>query len=104
MYSYADTYVNLTADYAIPIYLGDFSLGTFLYVKRLQLIPFADYAMELNRGRNLKDYFSYGADVLLDFNIIQLSFPISAGVRYARTGPNEDRSRNHFELLFNLTF
>ena len=75
-----------------------------LYVKRLQLIPFADYAMELNRGRNLKDYFSYGADVLLDFNIIQLSFPISAGVRYARTGPNEGRSRNHFELLFNLTF
>ena len=104
MYSYADTYVNLTADYAIPIYLGDFSLGTFLYVKRLQLIPFADYAMELNRGQSLKDYFSYGADVLLDFNIIQLSFPISAGVRYARTGPNEDRSRNHFELLFNLTF
>jgi len=103
-YSYADTYINLTADYAIPIYLGDFSLGPILYVKRLQLIPFADYAMEFNQGGSLTDYFSYGADVLLDFNIIRLSFPISAGVRYARTGPNEGWSRNHFELLFNISF
>ena len=103
-YSYADTYINLTADYAIPIYLGDFSLGPILYVKRLQLIPFADYAMELNHGGTRTDYFSYGADVLLDFNIIRLSFPISAGVRYARTGPNEGWSRNHFELLFNISF
>ena len=103
-YSYADTYINLTADYAIPIYLGDFSLGPILYVKRLQLIPFADYAMEFNQGGSLTDYFSYGADILLDFNIIRLSFPISAGVRYARTGPNEGWSRNHFELLFNISF
>ena len=103
-YSYADTYINLTADYAIPIYLGDFSLGPILYVKRLQLIPFADYAMELNHGGTRTDYFSYGADVLLDFNIIRLSFPISAGVRYARTGPNGLYSRDHFELLFNISF
>lgn len=103
-YSFADTYVNFTADYAIPIYLGDFRLGPVLYVKRLQLIPFADYAMDFDAGKKNAEYFSYGADAMLDFNILRLSFPISAGVRYARTGPNGDSSRNYFGLLFSISF
>ena len=102
-YSFADTYLNLTADYAIPIYLGDFRIGPILYVKRMQVIPFADYGMDFRSGLRT-DYFSYGADLLLDFNIVRLSFPISAGVRYARTGPNGDLSRNQFSLLFNISF
>lgn len=103
-YNFADTYVNFTADYAIPIYLGDFRLGPVLYVKRLQLIPFADYAMDFDAGKKNAEYFSYGADAMLDFNILRLSFPISAGVRYARTGPNGDSSRNYFGLLFSISF
>lgn len=103
-YSFADTYVNFTADYAIPVYLGDFRIGPVLYVKRLQLIPFADYAMDFDAGKKSADYFSYGSDILLDFNILRFSFPISAGVRYARTGPNEDSSRNYFGFLFSISF
>ena len=103
-YSFADTYINLSADYAVPVYLGDFRLGPVLYFKRLQLIPFVDYGMELNPGTERTDYLSYGADLLADFNIIRLSFPISAGVRYARTGPDGNSTRNHFEFLFNIAF
>ena len=103
-YSFADTYINLSADYAVPVYLGDFRLGPVLYFKRLQLIPFVDYGMELNHGTERTDYLSYGADLLVDFNIIRLSFPISAGVRYARTGPDGNSTRNHFEFLFNIAF
>lgn len=102
-YSFADTYINLTADYAIPVPLGDFRLGPILYVKRLQLIPFADYGLELDREGDHTGYLSYGADVLVDFNILRLNFPMSAGVRYARTGPNENLSRNYFGFLFNLS-
>ncbi|HIZ86642.1 MAG TPA: hypothetical protein IAC03_00550 [Candidatus Coprenecus pullistercoris] len=103
-YSFADTYLNITADYAVPVYLGDFRIGPILYFKRLQLIPFADYGIDFGESGPEADYFSYGADMMVDFHIIRLNFPISAGVRYARTGPNGTASRNYFGFLFDISF
>ena len=94
-----ETYFKVTADYAIPIYLGDVNLGSFLYFKRLQLIPFGDFAMDFNpREKNI--YYSYGADILVDFNVLRLSFPLCLGMRYARTGFN----KSTFGFLFNVSF
>ena len=95
-------FYKVTADYAIPIYLGDAAIPGFLYFKRMQLIPFADYAVDYTSRRTRTDYFSFGADVLIDFNIFRLPYPISAGMRYARMNIGTDR--NYFGMLFNISF
>lgn len=104
-YSFADTYFRVSADYAIPVYLGDFRIGPIFYVKRLQLIPFFDYAADAVPGKGVSGtYCSYGADVLVDFHFIRLGFPISAGIRYARTAVPANGTQDHISMLFNLSF
>ncbi|HIZ85334.1 MAG TPA: hypothetical protein IAC04_02460 [Candidatus Coprenecus stercoravium] len=99
-----EAYASTSLDYAVPIYLGDVSLGPILYLKRLQLIPFGDFAAGMTPGTGgLNLYYSYGTDLKLDFYIFRLNFPISAGVRYARTGP-QTGPRNYFGLLFEISF
>ena len=103
-YNFDETYGSVSADYAVPIYLGDVSLGSFMYLKRLQIIPFGDYAVGAAHGSSaLSTYYSYGADLKLDFMIFRLNFPLSAGLRYARTGP-QSGSQNYFGLLFDVSF
>ena len=79
--------------------MGDVSLSSILYFKRLQLIPFGDFAMDIN-PREKKIYYSYGADILVDFNLLRLAFPLSLGMRYARTGFH----KNYFGFLANISF
>lgn len=113
---YGKNYWKVSADYAIPIYLGDVSLGPVAYLKRLQLIPFADYARIRQRKRvqssggsgtssasytyKWKTLHSIGADVLLDGNFFRIGFPVSIGVRYANNGGRD----NYAALLFAITF
>lgn len=79
-------YAKMTLDYAIPLYFVD-GHTTFLYVmKRIQVIPFIDYAFD----RKYKDFLSGGCDLLFDFNLFRISMKLSAGVRYARTLTGEN--------------
>lgn len=96
------SYLMGSIDYAIPIYLGDKSLSWFLYFKRLQLIPFFDIAQDVDSKNNKNLYYSYGTDLLIDFNILRFGFPLSAGVRYARTADNQIGNRNYFKFLFKI--
>lgn len=95
-------YIGGSIQYAVPIWLGDASIPGLLYLKRLQLIPFGNYAVGRNLMERRTDYWSAGTDLLVDFNILRIGFPISAGVRYSHTGP-QNGSRNRFDLLFNLS-
>lgn len=100
-----DTYFKVTADYAFPIWLGDVSLGPVLYLQRLQVIPFCDYAKDFNSfSRKSQEYLSYGCDLLVNFHLLRFGFPFCAGVRYSRTSPLEGQKRDHFNILFNLSF
>jgi hypothetical protein len=65
-------------DYAIPIWLGDVSVGSLLYLKRLQVIPFFDWA-QINTDHN--KIYCMGTDLLVDFHTLRIGGPISAGVR-----------------------
>ena len=94
---YGRTFSKVTADYAIPINFRGLDLGFLAYVKRLQLIPFADYAQVKVSPGISSNLYSYGADVLVDANFFRIGVPVSVGVRYART--NDSKSLNHFGFL-----
>lgn len=94
-------FIKGTIDYAIPVYLGDFSLSTILYVQRMQLIPFFDYAIDAVPDYYSHKYSSVGTDLLFDFFFLRIGVPLSMGVRYAYTN-TPDKSGHYFKFLFNL--
>lgn len=96
---YGFRFYKFTADYAIPIYLGDVSLGCVAYLKRLQIIPFADYA-RIKRTDGWRNFHAVGADLIVDGHIFKIGYPVSIGMRYANNGGG----KNYAALLFSITF
>ena len=87
---YGEKYCMATADYAFPIYMGDILLWKLVYLKRMQIIPYADFAL-LSKGatyRNLQKtaLCSYGGAILFDICPFLFGVDISIGVRYSRYG------------------
>ena len=78
-----DVLTRVTADYAIPVYIGDAHIGGGLfYIKRLVLTPHFDYMP--SGGWNL---YSAGCDLTFDLNsILWLGWPCSVGVTYSYNG------------------
>ncbi len=74
---------KLSADYAIPIFIGDLSLGgTMFSIKRLVLTPHFDFSFF--SGKNL---WSAGAELILDLHsILTLEWPCSFGVTFSYNG------------------
>ena len=75
---YGEKYLSGTIDYAMPVYLGDKNVIRLVYLKRLQLIPFADFAVVDSRNIH-----SYGAAVMVDFAPFTIGVDLSLGVRYS---------------------
>ncbi len=96
--TYAPTSVFVSGDYAIPIGLGDPSIPDILYIKRLQLIPFADYRQDRYPNKEKTALWSVGTDLLLDFHLFRIGLPLTAGVRYAYTCEKQ----HFFEFLFSF--
>ena len=98
---YGTEYYKFTIDYAAPVNLRGINLGFLAYIQRLQFIPFADIAgIKSNNGGYVK-LPSAGIDVLMDAIICRIGYPISLGVRYART--NQYGEGNHIGFLFNIS-
>ncbi len=95
-------YVKGMADYAIPIPLGDVAIPGFLYFKRLQLIPFGDYALDFLPS-GMQTYWSAGISAMIDFHLIRMAPNLTAGARWAYTGPQAGgANRNRIDVLFNI--
>lgn len=68
---------KLTADYAIPVYVGEIFVPRFLYIKNFLLSPHGDFT-GLGGSNNL---WSAGMDISASFNqILFFSFKITLGV------------------------
>ena len=78
-----DMSTRVTADYGIPIYVGDWGLfGGFFYVKRLVLTPHMDYMFA-----GTHQLFSAGCDLAFDLNsLLWLGWPCSVGVTASYNG------------------
>ena len=102
---------KFTADYAIPIYIGDIPLGGgCVYIKRMVLNPHFDYMKVGNKSLN-----SIGTELLFDLNrALWIEWPCSIGATYSyntgsgfksimsESGINMDR--NHWGFVFNVSF
>ena len=74
---------KLTADYAIPIYVGDISIPGVAYIKNFLLTPHADYT-GLTYGYDL---WSVGADLSASLaRLFVLPFDASLGVSFSYLG------------------
>ncbi|MGN0188777.1 MAG: hypothetical protein ACI395_04605, partial [Candidatus Cryptobacteroides sp.] len=78
---------RLSAEYGIPIYIGDLSIwGTFMYIKRLIVTPHFDYTFLGWKGNGL---FSAGGTFAIDFSdLLWLEFPCQLGVTYSYNSGN----------------
>lgn len=105
---------KFTADYAIPIYIGDIGIGGGLfYIKRLVLSPHFDFSTtDFKSG-----LFSAGSELVLDLNsVLWLGWPCSVGVTYSWNGSIGKKmwemeqmymtniKRNDFGFIFNVSF
>lgn len=81
-----------TADYAIPIYAGDFSIGSVFYGKRVILTPHFDYMVSGNGG----GLYSAGLSAALEFGcFFWIGTPITLGITYSYNGgPSFSRMKN----------
>lgn len=72
-----------SADYAIPIFIGDFTFGDgFMYIKRMVLTPHFDFS-----GFPAGNFYSVGGTLSFDFeSIIWLAIPLSVGVTASYNG------------------
>ena len=108
---YNSSITKVSADYAIPIYIGDVSIGGGLvYIKRLCLTPHADYTRA--GDTNL---MSVGSALTFDLNgLIWIGWPVSIGATYSYSGLADynivksqtglDMSPHHVGAVFNVSF
>lgn len=96
---YLDRYskwaASISAQYAMPLYSGDISLTSLLYIKRFKLIPFVDYCRNASQ-RVTENLFSMGSELVVDLNLLGISYPLSIGVRAGYTA----EKRSFWEFIF----
>ena len=107
----SDVVAKVTAEYAVPVYIGDVSIGgSFFAVKRLVVAPHFDYT--ITGEGNL---WSAGTELALDLNsILTLGWPCSIGLSASYNGGPALQSiseasgieiaRWKFTPTFNVTF
>ena len=80
---YNDNLVKVTADYAIPIFIGDITLGgNMLAIKRLVTYPHFDYTFIGKEG-----LWSAGLDLTADLqSVFALDWPCSVGLTFSWNG------------------
>jgi hypothetical protein len=102
---------KVSADYAIPIYIGDLSImDGFIFVKRLCLTPHVDY---MRAGKT--NLLSVGSALTFDLSsIVWISWPVSVGATYSYSGLADynlvksqtglEMSPHHVGAVFNVSF
>ena len=97
---------RVTADYAIPIYVGDISIPGIAYIKNFVLTPHGDFS-GLDGIRN--NLWSAGADLTAEMAKLILPFDTSLGVSFSYLGGSWYQNTGQekpwsVELIFNMDF
>jgi hypothetical protein len=104
----------VSADYVAPLAYPDFNIGSLLYMTRIRAGLFYDYArgtdnyyLTIKDGNRVVDHYnegtesfsSFGIDLISDFYLFRIPYPVSAGVEASWKSFSEAPS---FEFLFNI--
>lgn len=100
LHYYHDRCWYFSGDYKFPLLYPDFNVGSILYMKRLKLDLFYDYA-EGNNESLLKIYRSFGYELSSDINFFGLFIPINLGIRHSYL-PAENL--HQIEALLSISF
>lgn len=86
---------SINAEYALPLIVRDMTLTPLLYIKRIYAIPFMSYCR--NSGeKSMETLASFGSDILLDVNLLGISYPLTVGLR----GGYNLEKKTFIEFLF----
>ncbi|MFZ4521561.1 MAG: hypothetical protein ACOYNC_07640 [Bacteroidales bacterium] len=78
--AYDDNLLSISINYKMPLWYPDFSLGSVLYLKRLKLNCFYDWANGKNPGY-INEYQSAGCELTADFHLLRFVAPVEMGLR-----------------------
>jgi len=100
---------SFSADYKLPLFYPDWSLGGLVYLKRLKASLFADYSSQkgdlYTRGEKTGNFSrslsSYGVELSGDMHFLRFYAPVEMGVRMAYL-PGEKNFYSGF--LFSVDF
>lgn len=94
--------MGFQADYSFKLFNPDFSIGPVLYIQRVRSTVFYDYYRnQAYQSPTWTRQSSVGADLIMDCNLLQASFPISLGVRTVKP---IDYGNVQMEALFTISF
>ncbi|NDV65935.1 hypothetical protein [Bacteroides sp. 224] len=94
--------MTFSADYSFSIISPDFSLGSLMYIRRVRSNAFYDlYRNQASKKASWNTQSSYGLDVILDCNLLQIEFPISLGARIINP---INYGKLQAEALFSISF
>lgn len=92
----------LRGDYAFSLFCPDFSLGALAYIRRVRTNLFYDIARtQSSKGAEWTNQSAYGADLICDWNIFRLDYPISLGIRVINP---VNHGNVQAEALFSVSF
>jgi hypothetical protein len=83
----------------LPFWYPDFSAGSVIYLKRLKLNLFYDWANGLN-PKTINTYQSMGGELTADFHLLRFAGPVEMGVRSLYFPGNGDWG---FEFLYSIS-
>ena len=98
--NYDDELVSISLNYKFPIWYPDFSFGSVIYLKRLKINLYYDWANGKNPGY-VNEYQSTGGEFTADFHLLRFVAPIEMGLRsiyYPSTGGWG------FEFLYSISY
>ncbi|MBP5583244.1 MAG: hypothetical protein J6X43_04740 [Bacteroidales bacterium] len=93
-----EQFYSLQANYALPLFYPDARLGDFMYIKRIRGNAFVDYAIA---PKEEKEYFSVGAELVMDFHFLCLITPFNLGIRYSFV---PEKMTAYSEMIFSINF
>ncbi|MBO7055334.1 MAG: hypothetical protein J6W37_08115 [Bacteroidales bacterium] len=93
-----EQFYSLQANYALPLFYPDARLGDFMYIKRIRGNAFVDYAIA---PKEEKEYFSVGAELVMDFHFLCLITPFNLGLRYSFV---PEKMTAYSEMIFSINF
>jgi hypothetical protein len=94
--------VAFKADYAFALLSPDLSIGQLMYIRRIRANLFYDLSRNQAQKKGVwNTQSSWGGDLIFDWNVLRMSFPLTTGVRLIQP---IDYGKFQAEMLFSINF